>query len=404
MNPARTATIGVLVWLVLAGTSANNVAAQPATAQPVASAPPKVTLVEGNLEADDLIKVEVDHLADWAAANNPAKLVPYLNGLAIRGCYPEEIHTSKNHLQFHLQITPDNKKTWVDLLGEPKGLRKPVTISVGLENQSAFDTVYDDSNRLPLTVISPRYGLIALVIVLVTLVLFLWLARSTNIIREPGPKPVGGKHRPYNLGRSQMAFWFFMIYASYVVIWLITSALDAITGSVLALMGISAGTALSEALIDSGKGAATESNLKDLTAEKETLDQSIPNLEARIAGLEAKSSMTPEDLANRDNLSKRLQDYRTRLTTVKEQILVLTPDEEDNASAGFLRDILSDGHGYSFHRFQIFAWTIVLGVMFVSSVYNGLTMPEFSPTLLGLMGISSGTYIGFKFPEQKQAS
>jgi hypothetical protein len=39
--------------------------------------------------------------------------------------------------------------------------------------------------------------------------------------------------------------------------------------------------------------------------------------------------------------------------------------------------------------------------MFVSSVYNRLTMPEFSATLLGLMGLSSGTYIGFKFPEQK---
>jgi len=44
---------------------------------------------------------------------------------------------------------------------------------------------------------------------------------------------------------------------------------------------------------------------------------------------------------------------------------------------------------------------VVLGIMFVSSVYNNLTMPEFSATLLGLMGISSGTYIGFKFPEQK---
>jgi hypothetical protein len=27
-------------------------------------------------------------------------------------------------------------------------------------------------------------------------------------------------------------------------------------------------------------------------------------------------------------------------------------------------------------------------------------MPEFDTTLLGLMGISSGTYIGFKFPEK----
>lgn len=44
---------------------------------------------------------------------------------------------------------------------------------------------------------------------------------------------------------------------------------------------------------------------------------------------------------------------------------------------------------------------LVLGVIFLSSVYNQLTMPEFSATLLGLMGISAGTYIGFKFPEQK---
>ena len=62
---------------------------------------------------------------------------------------------------------------------------------------------------------------------------------------------------------------------------------------------------------------------------------------------------------------------------------------------------MTDASGYSFHRFQIFAWTIVLGIIFVSSVYNNLTMPEFSTALLGLMGLSSGTYIGFKFPEKK---
>jgi len=29
-------------------------------------------------------------------------------------------------------------------------------------------------------------------------------------------------------------------------------------------------------------------------------------------------------------------------------------------------------------------------------------MPEFDNTLLALMGISSGTYLGFKIPEQRQ--
>lgn len=38
----------------------------------------------------------------------------------------------------------------------------------------------------------------------------------------------------------------------------------------------------------------------------------------------------------------------------------------------------------------------------VSSVPNNLTMPEFSATLLGLMGISSGTYIGFSFPRSNK--
>jgi hypothetical protein len=198
-----------------------------------------------------------------------------------------------------------------------------------------------------------------------------------------------------------MAFWFFLVYSSYIVIWLITNALDTITASLLGLMGISAGTALSEAIIDSGKDVSTTNQLQDLTAEKRSLEQSIPELQTQITSLNGNATMTPEDLTNRDSLNKQLLDNRTRLAQINQQIEALTPSASSEVSAGFLRDILSDGSGYSFHRFQIFAWTIVLGVIFVSSVYNGLTMPEFSTTLLGLMGISSGTYIGFKFPEQK---
>lgn len=405
MKPTKVAGITMLALLGFAAATAYSAAAQPANPQTTASVAPKVTAIfNGHLEADDLFSVEVEHLAEWAAANpanNPAKLVPYLDGLALVGNYPEEIHTTKNHLRFHLRITGENKKVWVDLLGAPEGIRRPVSLSVGLEGQSPFDTVYDENNKYPLVVISPWYGFIALVIVSLTLILLVLLARKTNLIREPGPNPVGGKLRPYNLGRTQMAFWFFLVYASYVVIWLITDALDTITPSLLGLMGISAGTALSEALIDSGKDTATTSKLQDLTAEKQTLEQSIPEFQSQIAAINAKASLTPEDLTNRESLSKQLQDYRTRLAQVNQQILALTPSASAGVSAGFLRDILSDANGYSFHRFQIFAWMLILGVIFLSSVYNQLTMPEFSTTLLGLMGISSGTYIGFKFPEQK---
>src|SRR6266571_3214326 len=369
----------------------------PAPAPPLA---PKVIAVEGHLELDDIIKVEVEHFSEWAATHNATKLVPFLNGRAVRGDYPNELHPDSRRLSFHLQIRPENKKLWIDLLGAPHGLTHPVTFTVGLEIDSPFDSVYDQSNPLPLTVISPEYGVIGLLVVLFTLVLFIWLARTTNLIREPG-SAVPGKLRPYNLGRTQMAFWFFLVYVSYVVIWLITSALDTITPSLLGLMGISAGTALGEALIDSGKDKASSSQLQDLIAEKQSLEQGIPEFQSQVSAINAKATLTPDDTANRDSLNRQLQDSRTRLAQLTQQLQTINPPSTEGDSQGLLRDILRDGSGYSFHRFQIFAWTIVLGIIFVSSVYNNLSMPEFSTTLLGLMGISSGTYIGFKFPEQK---
>lgn len=385
--------------------AASTSVAQTNTPQPAATPlPPRVSaVVDGHLELDDLIQIEVEHLQEWMSnpANDPKKLVPFINGRAIRGNYPEEIHSSRNHLMFHLELTPDTKDVWNDLLGAPQGLLRPVAFTVGVEDKPPFDSAFDQSHRLPLTVISPKYGVIALLLVLFTLILFFWLARTTNIIRETGTSTVPGKLRPYNLGRTQMAFWFFLIYMSYLVIWLITNALDTITPSLLGLMGISAGTALGEAMIDSGKDTAQTNQLQELTAEKQTLEQSITGLQSQIDNLNALTEPTASDLDNRVGLNKQVQDSRTRLAQINEQIQGLARPASASVSSGFLRDILSDSSGYSFHRFQIFAWTIVLGIIFVSAVYNNLNMPEFSPTLLGLMGLSSGTYIGFKFPEKR---
>ena len=127
--------------------SAKAVDAQAASPTPTPARSPKVIAVEGHLEIDDIIRVEVDNLSEWVKTNDAAKLVPYLNGRALRGNYPEEIHAATNHLHFHLEITPESKSAWVDLLGAPEGTRKQVTFSVGLENQSPFDSVYDQGIR-----------------------------------------------------------------------------------------------------------------------------------------------------------------------------------------------------------------------------------------------------------------
>src|SRR6185312_1190230 len=160
------------------------------------------------VELDRVVEVQIENLEEWAANHDVNKLVPYIGGRAIRGNYPEELHIERGRLIFHLESTPENKGTWIDLLGEPNSLRKPVTLSVGLEDGSAFDSVHQKDNPVIMTVISPVYGIVSLMVIGVTLFLLVWLARSTNIIREPGICPIPGKKRPYNLGRAQMAFWF----------------------------------------------------------------------------------------------------------------------------------------------------------------------------------------------------
>src|ERR1051325_373821 len=72
-------------------------------------------------------------------------------------------------------------------------------------------------------------------------------------------------------------------------------------------------------------------------------------------------------------------------------------------SSGFWNDLVSDERGsVALDRVQIVVWTVILGGIFLYSVIWDLSMPEFNATLLALMGISSGTYLGFKLPTKAE--
>ena len=198
-------------------------------------------------------------------------------------------------------------------------------MSVGTDQQFSIPSIAS----LNLEIIPKTQFVVFIGVIALALGIFIYLCRTTSLIRG-GSHPVPNE-RPYSLSLFQMSFWFFLVIAAYIFMWLITDELDTITSSVLALIGIGAATALAATLIDQKKD-------------------------------------TPK------------------------------PEEPGGTSNGFLNDVLSDPTGISLHRFQMFVWTIVLGVIFCGNVYKNLEMPEFSATLLGLMGISSGTYLGFKVP------
>ncbi len=300
---------------------------------------PRVISVAGQMEIGQEVTVAVEHLSGWAADHDPKQLVPYLNGRALKGLHPEQINLSEKKLLFHLRRTDESKQLWADLFHEPP-LRRPVTVSVGLEDQLPFPTIFDHDNRLGLIIIPKFFGILSLAIILISAVLFVFLAKTTDIIRCSGPQPAGGREKRYDLERAQTAFWFFVVTVAYVCLWLVTGDFNALTPSVLGLIGISGATTLIGNLIKRPKG---QESVYVTSESNSTIDSVV-----------------------------------------------------GTASAGFWRDLLSDDDGYSFHRFQIIAWTILLGIIFVYSVYHYVAMPNFSGGLLTLMGISAATYLGFQ--------
>lgn len=72
-----------------------------ATASPSPAPMPRVYEVDGELQLDSIVRVKVDRLKERDQhndKNDPIKLIPYINGRAIHGNYPEEVHGSYYNL------------------------------------------------------------------------------------------------------------------------------------------------------------------------------------------------------------------------------------------------------------------------------------------------------------------
>jgi hypothetical protein len=92
-----------------------------------------------------------------------------------------------------------------------------------------------------------------------------------------------------------------------------------------------------------------------------------------------------------------LQQKQGRLAEVRAEIETLPLRPPTPVSSGNLfLDVLRDYGSVSVHRFQVFVWTFLPGTLFLRTVARDFVMPDFDNTLLGLMGISSGTYLGFR--------
>lgn len=316
-------------------------------------------------------------------------------------------------LAFDLRPNYDDAKeaeTWrFILISARRANPDQVRISVGLPGQPPVR-----SDQV-LMLKAPKFGFqVAVYAALGVLIFFVfWLANKSDLIRE-GPVPEGGGRRRFSLGQTQMAIWSCLVIIGWAYISLMTISAAHISNSILVLMGISGTTGLAAVFVNGMKPSpsAARRELEQLQVELDGtggnagLRQQVLGgraalavAQARAAGVAVAQQATAPVPANLAALEIELADKETRFRKLLAETATTIPKPATQKQS-WITDILSDEHGISFHRFQMFAWTVSLGAYFVVSVFKDYAMPEFDTQMLVLMGISSGTYLGFKFPEQ----
>ena len=169
----------------------------------------------------------------------------------------------------------------------------------------------------------------AVAVVVLVWGLLIYLAKHSALLRDAGAKDALLEARTFSLAKTQLAWWFAIIFAAFVFLWLVTGEMPTLSGQALALLGISSATTMAS------------------------------------VGISADRTPAPGE------------------------------------TGVFFRDLLSDANGITIQRFQMLVMTIALGLMFLIHVATRLTMPEFDASLLTLLGISAGTYVGLKIPEDQ---
>jgi hypothetical protein len=390
-----------------------------------------------DLQLDDVLTVKIPKLSDLmaqlATSCKGKKLVLYLDGRPIPDLVaysPTGPENAQQVLYFTLTPTSASRDAWAHVLGNPGWERRPTAVSVGLADGFAFPS--DPPAVIQLAVIPHGRFIWWALLFGAILIAFFVLAAKSDVMRDAGPPPGGGARRPFSLSRSQAAWWFFIILGSYLLIGLVTgNVLSSITGSVLVLLGISAGTVVGAAAVDAGQQkpdsqarkadaqaqltvqvAQAGANLQAVQAahgaQAAQVAQAAQAVQAAQAAATAAAGPAAAQAAEAAKVAHAVQIARAAQTAaaVTAATAALTEKQSQlkaarNETENFFLDILSDADGVSFHRFQNAAWTVVMGIIFACQVYRDLAMPQFDGSLLALMGISAGTYLGMKIPEPK---
>ncbi|HLG58643.1 MAG TPA: hypothetical protein VI485_25085 [Vicinamibacterales bacterium] len=342
----------------------------------------------------NVLRIRVRHFKAWRDKNPQAELHLFLAGAELKNvvAVPTSIDSKDPPEIFALRLTPEvddrddaTRKTWVQVLQAAKS-GEPLDVSIGPSGQAPFTS--DAKIRLDVYPTVMTYAVLTFY-VFVAYWIFR-LGKTSFMLRDAN----GAPNPPYSLAKHQMAIWFIVVVGAYLYIWLTTGLFSWVSTTALTLIGISGATGLVAVTMDASKRTDAAKARTTLEAERDALaralDDPATGLQVQVHAAAAGSSQAAELIA-------AVTPKRTRLNELNALLAVPIPPAQ--GSVGWIKDLVSDDTGVSFHRVQMAVWTLVLVIIFVFAVRDNVLMPSFDNTLLSLMGISSGTYLGFKFPE-----
>jgi hypothetical protein len=299
---------------------------------------------------DAYITLKIQSLDSLLKYNKKDSLMIWLNGVAFPNLKIWNVNLCDQEMTFILSRDTSNKSPWNMFYAYP--YRQTVKIAK-LQVGTKLKCVTTEKEitihiREPWMIWAGIACLVILGAVFVYLVKkkellrdFMLFDGAVKVVNTYGPDQTNEVLRhdiPYSLARTQLAFWTLVVVFSLIFVWFNTDTLGYITNTAIILLGISGGTSVIAKIIDV-------------------------------------SHKNPDKLMS-------AADFK-----------------DGHKSKGLLTDIMSDEKGISVHRFQLVLFTVGLGVYFIWHVIYYLQMPEYSSTLLLLIGVSNTTYAGLKINE-----
>lgn len=378
--------------------------------QPTYTEGSTTTTTSKQCEFEASLQLPIVNLTQWALAMNkqPTSLTLYLNDIAMTGlrvtpgsalrledaAKSRGIAPGTDALRYELRrdlSTAAGRKPWSDLLTAQHGEIIALNVGVGLDS-SRWSYAQGGT-----TLARPKGWPWALLVAALSLGLVWALGAGTETLRASKLLPltraafntsalkpnIGGTGQragmsvsvsideakllsPHSLSRITMAMWIALVSFGFFLVYWATSNGDLINTTAIALLGFSATSMVFANAIDSAT-------------------QEDKDLDSKFAA--AIKEFGPADVNNGDKIGV-LQDC---LDEAQGKTLVTT--------GNFVRDIFGEkaSSRLDLHRLQMVLFTIFYMVIFVASLYVEVALPEFSSTVLALLGISTASYLGYKF-------